>query len=65
LLQVYVRERFDGERFIDTLQRIGHEPFKTFVYAEQVAEEEKLLLPDYEALQVAVPYELPYFSPRF
>jgi sulfite reductase (NADPH) hemoprotein beta-component len=65
LLQVYVRERFDGERFIDTLQRIGHEPFKTFVYAEQVAEEAKLLLPDYEALQAAVPYELPYFSPRF
>jgi sulfite reductase (NADPH) hemoprotein beta-component len=65
LLHVYVSERFDGERFIDTLQRIGHEPFKSFVYAEQVAEEAKLLLPDYEALQAAVPYELPYFSPRF
>ncbi|TNC98453.1 MAG: sulfite reductase (NADPH) hemoprotein beta-component [Gallionellaceae bacterium] len=65
LLQVYVRERDEGERFIDTLRRIGHEPFKTFVYAEQVAEEAKLLLPDYEALQVGVPYELPYFSPRF
>ncbi|GAB5604601.1 nitrite/sulfite reductase [Sideroxyarcus sp. TK5] len=65
LLHVYVSERFDGERFIDTLQRIGHEPFKTFVYAEQIAEEEKLLLPDYEALQAAVPYELPYFSKRF
>ncbi len=65
LLQVYVSERDEGERFIDTLRRIGHEPFKTFVYAEQVAEEAKLLLPDYEALQSAVPYELPYFSPRF
>ncbi|MFA6119834.1 MAG: nitrite/sulfite reductase [Sideroxydans sp.] len=65
LLQVYVNERDEGERFIDTLRRIGHEPFKTFVYAEQVAEEAKLLLPDYEALQVGVPYELPYFSPRF
>ncbi len=65
LLQVYVRERFEGERFIDTLRRIGHEPFKEFVYAAPVTEEEKLLLPDYEALQVAVPYELPYYSPRF
>jgi sulfite reductase (NADPH) hemoprotein beta-component len=65
LLQVYVNERDEGERFIDTLRRIGHEPFKTFVYAEQVKEEAKLLLPDYEALQAAVPYELPYFSPRF
>ena len=65
LLQVYVRERFDGERFIDTLQRIGHEPFKAFVYAEPVAEDAQLLLPDYAALQVAVPYELPYYSPRF
>jgi len=65
LLHVYVSERFDGERFIDTLQRIGHEPFKTFVYAEPIVEEAKLLLPDYEALQAAVPYELPYFSPRF
>ncbi|MEW5903869.1 MAG: nitrite/sulfite reductase [Pseudomonadota bacterium] len=65
LLQVYVRERFDGERFIDTLQRIGHEPFKAFVYAEPVAEDAQLLLPDYATLQVAVPYELPYYSPRF
>ena len=65
LLQVYVRERFDGERFIDTLRRIGHEPFKDFVYATPVAEEEALLVPDYEALQVGVPYELPYYSPRF
>lgn len=65
LLQVYVRERFDGERFIDTLRRIGHEPFKEFVYAAPVAENEALLLPDYAALQVGVPYALPYFSPRF
>jgi sulfite reductase (NADPH) hemoprotein beta-component len=65
LLHVYVSEREEGERFIDTLRRIGHEPFKTFVYAGQVKEEAKLLLPDYEALAVGVPYELPYFSKRF
>jgi sulfite reductase (NADPH) hemoprotein beta-component len=65
LLQVYVQERDEGERFIDTLRRIGHEPFKAFVYAEQVVEEAKLLLPDYETAQAAVPYALPYYSPRF
>jgi sulfite reductase (NADPH) hemoprotein beta-component len=65
LLQVYVRQRFDGERFIDTLRRIGHEPFKDFVYATPVAEDEALLVPDYAALQVGVPHELPYYSPRF
>ncbi len=65
LLQVYVRERFDGERFIDTLRRIGHEPFKDFVYATPVAEDEALRVPDYAALHVGVPYDLPYYSPRF
>ena len=33
LLQVYVRERFADERFIDTVRRIGHGPFKEYVYA--------------------------------
>jgi sulfite reductase (NADPH) hemoprotein beta-component len=65
LLQVYVRERFDGERFIDTVRRIGIEPFKAFVYADEVPQDEALLLPDYATLQVGTPYELPYFSPRF
>ncbi len=65
LLQVYVRERDEGERFIDTLRRIGIEHFKDFVYATAVPEDEKLLLPDYEVLKVGVPYELPYYSPRF
>jgi sulfite reductase (NADPH) hemoprotein beta-component len=65
LLQVYVRERFDGERFIDTVRRIGIDPFKDFVYADEVPQDEALLLPDHAALNVGVPYELPYFSPRF
>ncbi len=65
LVQVYVRERDEGERFIDTLRRIGIEPFKEYVYASVVPEDEVLLLPDYEALKVGTPYELPYFSPRF
>ncbi|TAJ83059.1 MAG: nitrite/sulfite reductase [Gallionellaceae bacterium] len=65
LLQVYVRERHDGERFIDTLRRIGHDPFKEFVYATPVPENERLLLPDYELLKVGTPYDTPYYSPRF
>ncbi len=65
LLQVYVRERDEGERFIDTLRRIGVEPFKEFVYATTVPEEDRLLLPDFDLLKVGVPYDLPLYSPRF
>jgi sulfite reductase (NADPH) hemoprotein beta-component len=65
LLQVYVRERDEDERFIDTLRRIGSEPFKEFVYAEPVREDVGLLVPDYESLKVGTPYNVPYYSPRF
>ncbi|EAT10848.1 nitrite/sulfite reductase [Bermanella marisrubri] len=34
VLSVYVRNRIEGERFIDTYRRIGHSPFKEFVYAK-------------------------------
>ena len=33
LIEVYVERRFDDERFADTVQRIGLEPFKERVYA--------------------------------
>ncbi len=33
LLQVYVEQREDGERFLDTFRRIGLEPFRTRAYA--------------------------------
>lgn len=33
LVNVYVRQRADGERFIDTYNRVGIEPFKSEVYA--------------------------------
>ncbi len=36
ILQVYVRERRDEERFIDTVQRIGIPPFKEHVYATPI-----------------------------
>ncbi|WP_338844515.1 nitrite/sulfite reductase [Massilia sp. W12] len=37
ILQVYVRERQEDERFIDTAQRVGVAPFKEFVYATPIA----------------------------
>jgi sulfite reductase (NADPH) hemoprotein beta-component len=37
LLEVYVRERHDGERFIDTVRRLGVKPFKERVYAATAA----------------------------
>ncbi len=36
LLQVYVRERTEDERFIDTAQRLGVAPFKEHVYATPI-----------------------------
>jgi sulfite reductase (NADPH) hemoprotein beta-component len=65
LLQVYVRERHAGERFIDTVRRTGLDPFVEFVYATSVPEEAKLLLPDYDLLKQGTPYDQPYYSPRF
>ena len=34
VLSVYVDQRVEGERFIDTYRRIGHSPFKERVYAK-------------------------------
>ncbi len=65
LLQVYVSERHDGERFIDTVRRTGIDPFVEFVYAAPVPEDEKLLMPDYDLIKQGTPYDTPYYSPRF
>ena len=35
LLETYVAERRDDERFVDTVHRVGLEPFKTNVYRER------------------------------
>lgn len=37
LLQVYVRDRIEDERFIDTVRRIGVAPFKEHLYATPIA----------------------------
>jgi sulfite reductase (NADPH) hemoprotein beta-component len=65
LLQVYVKERFEDEHFIDTVRRIGNDPFVNYVYATPVAEDESLLLPDYDLIKLGTPYGTPYYSPRF
>ena len=65
LLRVYVRERFDDELFIDTVRRVGVDPFVSEVYATPIAEDEELLTPDYELIQKGTPYNIPYYSPRF
>jgi sulfite reductase (NADPH) hemoprotein beta-component len=65
LLQVYVRERFDDERFIDTVRRLGVDPFKAEVYGTPVEADEELKAPDYDLLKQGVAYSMPYYSPRF
>lgn len=65
LLQVYVEMRFEDERFIDTVRRIGYKPFKTCVYASPIEDDSALAGADYQLLEVGTPYNLPYFSPRF
>jgi sulfite reductase (NADPH) hemoprotein beta-component len=34
LVEAYLRERKDGERFLDTFRRVGVAPFKEAVYAD-------------------------------
>jgi sulfite reductase (NADPH) hemoprotein beta-component len=36
LLEVYVRNRVEGERFVDVAQRLGTAPFKEYVYATPI-----------------------------
>lgn len=62
LIQVYLRERNDGERFIDTVRRIGHAPFKDHVYATEFIAQEEVI--DSHAV-VPAHYDVPYYSPRF
>lgn len=62
LIQVYQRERVDEERFIDTVRRIGHAPFKDHVYASEFIAQEEVTDPH---AVVPAQYDIPYYSPRF
>ena len=63
VLQVYLRERIEAERFIDTVRRIGHTPFKEQVYAKDFASAEEEIADKHKV--VPAQYALPYYSPRF
>jgi sulfite reductase (NADPH) hemoprotein beta-component len=65
LLEVYVIERLEGERFIDTVRRVGYEPFKALVYGTPVANDERLQGAGYALTGDVTPYATPYYSPRF
>jgi sulfite reductase (NADPH) hemoprotein beta-component len=43
ILKVYVQNRIDGERFIDTATRLGVAPFKEVVYATPIADAGRLV----------------------
>jgi sulfite reductase (NADPH) hemoprotein beta-component len=66
LLQLYVRERYEDERFVDTVQRLGVQPFKEHVYKTATAV--ALGLADdavVHAEAVVASYDDPYYSQRF
>ncbi|MDX8379915.1 MAG: nitrite/sulfite reductase [Gallionella sp.] len=65
LLQVYVDARYEDERFIDTVRRIGYKPFKQAVYATSIEDDEQWSGTDYDLIKVGTPYDTPYYSPRF
>ncbi len=63
ILQVYLRERIEAERFIETVRRIGHAPFKEHVYATELAAEEEEIAGKHAVAPAQ--YAVPYYSPRF
>ncbi len=62
LLEVYVRERFADERFIDTVRRIGHEPFKDYVYAVPVDDDKALTGVEYALLAADAHHDKPLYA---
>lgn len=61
LLQVYLRERIEAERFIDTVRRIGIKPFKEYVYATEIADGQEEDISVFKPVQ----YSVPFYSQRF
>ena len=43
LIEVYVRERREGERFVDTVARLGSEPFRRGVYGQRAGKRDAAL----------------------
>ena len=57
-----MRERFADERFIDTVRRIGHDPFKDYVYAAPVREDEALVGEEYSLLAAGASHDKPLYA---
>lgn len=51
ILQVYLRERLEDEPFIDTVRRIGVEPFKEWVYATPIEADDSVDKTNYGFLE--------------
>ncbi|MGA7593565.1 MAG: nitrite/sulfite reductase [Gallionella sp.] len=62
LLEVYVRERYADERFIDTVRRIGLEPFREHVYATPVQDDAGLTGAEYSLLTAGAPHDTPLYA---
>ncbi len=62
LLELYVRERFADERFIDTVRRIGHEPFKDYVYTVPVDDDKALTGVEYALLAAGAHHDKPLYA---
>ncbi|MHB1237100.1 MAG: nitrite/sulfite reductase [Gallionella sp.] len=62
LLQVYVRERFADERFIDTVRRIGLAPFKDYVYATPIYDDQALGGAEYALLAAGALHDKPLYA---
>jgi len=62
LLEVYVRERFADERFIDTVRRIGPIPFKDHVYAAPVNDDQALAGEEYRLLAAGANHDTPLYA---
>ncbi len=63
LLQVYLRERLEAESFIETVRRIGHTPFKEYVYATDLDVQEEETADKHVVMPAQ--YSFPFYSPSF
>ena len=61
--EAYLSKPISVGKFIETVRRVGHEPFKKHVFATELTVEEEPVA-DKHAV-VPAKYEVPFYSPRF
>ena len=62
---VVVCDRLEGERFIETVRRMGCDHFRDYVYETPIADDLSLSGVEYALQGKAAPYDVPYYSRRF